>query len=154
MPPLREREDDIGPLTMYFAQKYAAKFSPRIERISSQMVAELNAYDFPGNIRELGHIVEQAVIFSKNEKLILPRSLKGKVETQISPNGKSNKIYPESEKQTLETIERAQIIEVLRQTSGRIKSKDSAAENLGLNSATVELRIKKFGIENKCSDFQ
>jgi len=148
LPALRERKEDIEPLTMYFAEKYAAKFSRRITKISSKMLAELHAYDFPGNIRELEHIVEHAVIFSKNEKLILPRSLTGKVETQILANVESTKTaLPESDKQTLETIERAHIIEILRQTDGRIKGKNGAAEILGLNPATVYFRMKKLGIE-------
>ncbi len=146
VPSLRERREDIEPLTMYFAQKYAAKFSRCIERISTQMLAELNAYDFPGNIRELEHIVEHAVIFSKNETLILPRPLTGNGETQISPNGETNK-PPKNEKQTLKSIERDHIIGVLRQTSGRIKGKGGAAEILGLNPATVYFRMKKLGIE-------
>ena len=144
MPPLRERKEDIEPLTMYFARKYAAKFSRRIERISSEMLAELNAYNFPGNIRELEHIVEHAVIFSKNEKLILPRplTLNGENKAEIT-----NKPSIEDEPQTLESIEREHIIEILRQTAGRIKGKRGAAEILGLNPATVYFRMKKLGIE-------
>jgi transcriptional regulator with GAF, ATPase, and Fis domain len=149
MPPLRERREDIEPLTLYFARKYAAKFSRLIERVSTEMLRELNAYDFPGNIRELEHIVEHAVIFSKNEKLILPRLLIGNAETnQVSSGDESKKIkLSASEPQTLSSIEREHIIEVLRQTSGRIKGKRGAAEILGLNPATVYFRMKKLGIE-------
>jgi transcriptional regulator with PAS, ATPase and Fis domain len=149
MPALRERREDIEPLTLYFARKYAAKFSRRIERVSNAMLRELNSYDFPGNIRELEHIVEHAVIFSKNEKLILPRPLTENRETnQVSAASESAK--PKSsvdDPQTLSSIERQHIIEVLRQTSGRIKGKRGAAEILGLNPATVYFRMKKLGIE-------
>ena len=147
MPNLRERREDIEPLTMYFAEKYAAKFSRRITRISSKMLTELHAYDFPGNIRELEHIVEHAVIFSKYEKLILPRSLTTvtvKTEKNSKPLDKKEAV---AESQSLQTIEREHILSVLRQTSGRIKGKNGTAEILGLNPATVYFRMKKLGIE-------
>lgn len=152
MPNLRERRQDIEPLTMYFAEKYAAKFSRRIERISSKMLAELHAYDFPGNIRELEHIVEHAVIFSKNEKLILPRSLTGntpnaEIVSTAEPKTSSPHKPSAAESQSLQTIEREHIMRVLNQTSGRIKGKRGAAEILGLNPATVYFRMKKLGIE-------
>lgn len=151
VPALRERPEDIEPLTMYFARQYAAKFSRRIERVSTEMLRELKAYDFPGNVRELEHIVEHAVIFSKNEKLFLPRPLAEKVETnQVSDGNESAQLESsEGETQTLSSIERQHIIEVLRQTSGRIKGKGGAAEILALNPATVYFRMKKLGIERK-----
>lgn len=149
MPPLRTRRADIEPLTLHFAQKYAAKFSRRIDRVSSRMLAELNAYDFPGNIRELEHIVEHAVIFSRDEKLILPRPLvadlaEGKTAETVES---SNPPFPNSEKQTLAKVEREHILAVLRQTSGRIKGAGGAAEILGLNPATVYFRMKKLEIK-------
>jgi formate hydrogenlyase transcriptional activator len=146
MPPLRERKEDIESLTMYFAQKYAAKFSRQIERISSKMLSELKAYDFPGNIRELEHIVEHAVIFSKNEKLILPRSLNTNVVTQADELNIS-KAPPSNGTKNLQDVECEHITEVLRQTAGRIKGKQGAAEILGLNPATVYFRMKKLGIK-------
>lgn len=155
MPPLRERRADIESLTMYFARKYAAKFSRRIERVSAQMLAELLAYDFPGNVRELEHIVEHAVIFSRDEKLVLPRPLLNNRVNQIAdlvaaPETVVNAVNfssPNNENQTLRVIEREHIAEVLRQTAGRIKGKRGAAEILGLNPATVYFRMKKLGIE-------
>ncbi len=148
IPALRERREDIEPLTLYFACKYAAKFSRRIERVSTEMLRELNRYGFPGNIRELEHIVEHAVIFSKNEKLILPRPLAGTVEKNQVSDGNESAQFESSDDapQTLSSIEREHIIEVLRQTSGRIKGKGGAAEILGLNPATVYFRMKKLGI--------
>lgn len=159
LPALRERREDIEPLTMYFAEKYAAKFSRRITRISSQMLAELHAYDFPGNIRELEHIVEHAVIFSRDEKLILPRTLapnNPNAEIIAAANTAKPSIQlpknPAANTQTLQSIEREHILSVLRRTAGRIKGKQGAAEILGLNPATVYFRMKKLGIEK--NDFK
>lgn len=152
LPPLSERREDIEALTLHFARKYAAKFSRQIESISTKMLNELNAYDFPGNIRELEHIVEHAVIFSKNEKLILPRSLNtevteksGDLETSVNHN-ESTEI---NGTRNLQDVERDHIINVLQQTAGRIKGKNGAAEILGLKPATVYFRMNKLGIDKK-----
>lgn len=144
LPTLSERKEDIKPLTLHFARKYAAKFSRKINSVSNEMLTELNAYNFPGNIRELEHIVEHAVIFSKTEQLILPRSL------ATNSNGKSqietSKSVKNGDSRNLQTIEREHINSVLKQTNGRIKGKNGAAEILGLNPATLYFRMKKLGI--------
>lgn len=151
---LRERKEDIEPLTMYFAKKYASKFSRSIESISSKMLSELQAYDFPGNIRELEHIVEHAVIFSKDEKLILPRSLtmnlvesSGHNSSQTTHEGSISLLAQNNETRKLLDVEREHIITILRQTEGRIKGKQGAAEILGLNPASLYFRMKKLAID-------
>jgi Nif-specific regulatory protein len=74
LPPLRERREDIGLLASYFAAKYAGKSQRRIAGISPEARAYLNAYDWPGNIRELENAMERAVVLGSSE-LILPEDL-------------------------------------------------------------------------------
>jgi hypothetical protein len=126
--------------------KYAAKFSRRIERVSSRYAPELYAYDFPGNIRELEHIVEHAVHFLEKRKLILPRPLAENRETnQVSSQRSAKLNRPLESSQTLSSIEREHIIEVLRQTSDESKANE-ARRKFGLNPATVYFG-EKLGIE-------
>jgi formate hydrogenlyase transcriptional activator len=68
-PPLRERQEDIGPLVNYFTQKFARRMNKRIEMISTETISALCRYHWPGNIRELENFVERAVIVSEGPNL-------------------------------------------------------------------------------------
>jgi len=74
IPPLRERRDDIAPLCRFFLNKFAKEFKKAVDSISDEVISLFMAYDFPGNVRELEHIVERAVILADG-KIIEPRHL-------------------------------------------------------------------------------
>src|SRR5208282_2389522 len=76
LPPLRERVQDILPLTEYFVAKFAASFNKPIDSIPDEVVAVLKAHDWPGNIRELQNSIERAVLYSPGSVLRLPLDLK------------------------------------------------------------------------------
>jgi formate hydrogenlyase transcriptional activator len=106
------------------------------------MLEALMNYEFPGNVRELEHIIEESVIFSKGETLQLHRPLKFAPDSPIaSPlaNNSSNK--------SLAEIEREYILATLKQTGGRIRGADGAAEILQIKPTTLEARMKKLGIK-------
>ena len=65
VPALREREGDIPLLAQYFVRKFAASLGKKIDRIPERMIAALQRYQWPGNIRELEHVIERAVILSR-----------------------------------------------------------------------------------------
>ena len=69
LPPLRERTDDIEPLARHFVDKLRGRTNPDIEQISDEAVALLRNYHFPGNVRELENIVEQALVFANPPQL-------------------------------------------------------------------------------------
>ena len=75
LPPLRERVQDIQPLTEFFVAKCAARFNKPIESIPDEVVAVLKAHDWPGNIRELQNCIERAVLYSPGSVLRLPLDL-------------------------------------------------------------------------------
>ena len=89
IPPLRERKEDITPLTKHFLQKYAKKENKKINGFSKEAMDILISYGFPGNVRELENIIERAVILEKSSAIQpenLPQTIKlFEVET-ISPN--------------------------------------------------------------------
>lgn len=74
IPPLRERREDIEPLSKHFLKKHLPKSNKKITGISSEALDILSAYSFPGNVRELENIIERAIILEKSSR-ITPDSL-------------------------------------------------------------------------------
>jgi transcriptional regulator with GAF, ATPase, and Fis domain len=136
LPPLRERVQDIQPLTEFFVAKFAARFNKPIDLIPDEVVAVLKAHDWPGNIRELQNFIERAVLFSPGSVLRLPLDLKHTVK-QIS----------ESASRSLADADREHILETLEQTDWMIGGQHGAANRLGLPRTTLIYKMRKLGIE-------
>ena len=140
LPPLRERVEDILPLTEFFVTKFAARLNKTIDSIPEEVVEVLKAHDWPGNIRELQNFIERAVLFSPGSVLRLPLDLKQTV-TQSS----------ESAARTLADADREHILETLNQTNWLIGGQDGAANRLGLPRTTLIYKMRKLGIETRRS---
>ncbi|MDR4495865.1 MAG: sigma 54-interacting transcriptional regulator [Nitrospirales bacterium] len=138
LPSLREREGDIPLLAQYFVRKCAANLGKRIDRIPESMMAALRQYAWPGNIRELEHIIERAVILTEGSSL---------EPIELSASGRAGSVSQAV--MTLEERERLHIIDTLEQTGWRVSGKAGAAELLGLKPTTLEARMKKLGIARK-----
>ncbi len=69
LPPLRDRTEDIEPLAQHFLKDFARKYKRSVSGLSAALLKEMHRYPWPGNIRELQHAVERAVIMTKGEKL-------------------------------------------------------------------------------------
>jgi DNA-binding NtrC family response regulator len=157
VPPLRERKEDIEKLAYFFAENFCKKFNKAFAGISPQMLAELEAYDYPGNIRELENIMEKAVILNDgSSRLSLRQSLSNKANIANLPNKNDS---GNNDIKTIEDIRRVQreteiahISSVLRKTRGRIRGRDGAAEMLNEKPTTLESRMMKLGIKKE--DFQ
>lgn len=137
LPPLRERKDDIPTLANHFIGIYSRKAARSIKSLSPRVLDAFMKYDWPGNIRELEHTIETAVLLSEGQvidKVLLP-------EIMQQPAGENNKI------KTIEENERQHIIAVLDMCKGKIFGKGGAAEILGMNVSTLNSRIKKLGID-------
>ncbi len=142
LPPLREREGDIPLLAQYFVQKCAANLGKKITRIPERMLGALQRYQWPGNIRELEHVIERAVILSEGHQL-------EPIEWLTPASGKA---FGNGNVLTLEEMERQHIVNVLEQTNWRVSGDKGAAKILGLNATTLEARMKKLGIERQKRD--
>lgn len=136
IPPLRERKEDIPLMVKYFCDKFGKKIGKKIESVDQKAMDVLLAYDWPGNVRELGNIIERAVIITSGYKLQLGDWVP--VKTKAS----SSKTLL-----TLEENERKHIIEALKLTGGRVSGERGAAKFLGINSSTLESRMRKLGIK-------
>jgi formate hydrogenlyase transcriptional activator len=140
LPPLRERVQDIVPLTEYFVAKFAASLNKPIDVIPDDVAAVLKAHDWPGNIRELQNFIERAVLFSPGSALRLPLDLKPMMAQRS-----------ESAPRTLADADREHILETLNQTNWLIGGQDGAANRLGLPRTTLIYRMRKLGIETRRS---
>jgi PAS domain S-box-containing protein len=138
LPPLRDRKQDIPLLATYFIKKYAADLGKKIETIAHSAMETLKAYPWPGNIRELEHVIERAVILSQGPQLELGEWLP-------KPRATSDAAAPT----TLEEVERAHILATLEGTGWRVSGENGAAKLLGLKPTTLEARMQKLGITRK-----
>ena len=140
LPPLRERIQDILPLTEFFLRKCAARLNRTIDSIPDEVVEVLKAHDWPGNIRELQNCIERAVLFSPGSVLRLPLDLKQTVMQRT-----------ENAARTLADADREHILETLKQTNWMIGGRDGAAHRLGLPRTTLIYKMRKLGIEMRRS---
>ena len=146
--PLRERKEDVAVLAAHFVSLVARNLKRPIPRLTQGNVADLERYDWPGNIRELQNVIERAVITSVAGKLRfdLPNvqlSRKTPATPYPSESGPEN-ILTEDD---IRRIERDNILSALRRTKWKVGGVGGAAELLGVKSTTLASRIKKLGIE-------
>lgn len=133
VPPLRSRGDDILVLAEFFLKKYTYKYDKPLLKLNSQAQQKLLKYQWPGNIRELEHSIEKAVILSENNVL--------KADDFFLKPVSSSRIEAESIK--LEEMEKRVIALALEKNPGNVSA---AAEQLGITRQTLYNKIKKFGI--------
>ena len=127
LPPLRERIEDIQPLTEFFVAKFAARLNKTIDSIPEEVVELLKLHDWPGNIRELQNLIERAVLFSPGSVLRLALDLK----QTIKPNS-------ESASRTLADADREHILETLQQTGWMIGGQGGAANRQSALACGIE----------------
>jgi DNA-binding NtrC family response regulator len=136
VPALRERRQDLLKLIQYFLKQYAAKHARKVERVAPAALELLQAYDYPGNARELANIVERAVIVAAGpsiEESDLPVGLSAAVKAQ------QRKAQPRS----LAQLEAAYISEVLAATNG---NKTECARILGISRKNLYEKIARYDL--------
>jgi transcriptional regulator with GAF, ATPase, and Fis domain len=150
LPALRQRKEDIPLLAVFFARKLCKKIGKPFRGIEDKAMGELVQYQWPGNIRELENVIEQAVIINDGQNLLtLGRQLTNKLSgdddkgTSSLPDGP--KTLSEI-KQLQQQTEREHILSILKIANGRIRGKNGAAELLNLKPTTLESRMEKLGI--------
>lgn len=140
VPALRDRVEDINLLVPHFVQLFSKKFGKPIPSVSARALKDLKRHGWPGNIRELKHTIERAMITWQNGSLRFDRS-----QPLFSPTKSSGKDH-ESRLKPMVEIERHHILRVLNAVGWKIEGPDGAAETLKLNQSTLRSRMKKLGI--------
>lgn len=139
MPPLRQREGDINLLAIHFVGTFCRKLGKPVKTISAAAMQLLVSYSWPGNIRELEHVIERTVLLSR-EDVITEFPLPG--QTTSLPSTITNTV------KTMAENEREHITSVLKSCNGKVSGPGGAAEILGLPVSTLNARMKKLGIRN------
>lgn len=134
VPPLRERPDDIPSLSDHFLQVYGKKYKRTGMKIDKSIVQKMKKYYWPGNIRELQHSIERAVILTEGKNIETPELL-------ISLTG----VKPKQDQQprTLEEMEKLFILQSLDGNEGNVSQ---TAISLGMTRTALYRRMKKHGI--------
>jgi two-component system response regulator HydG len=146
VPPLRERLEDVGELAEHFLNRANAR-SPRPKRISAAAIEALSAYDFPGNVRELENLVEQAAAMSEGDELgpgDFPLRTKGAAGARRStptPEGTLADVVAEAE--------RTAITGALERHGGDL---GAVADELSISATTLWRKMKRLGVRGAGND--
>jgi PAS domain S-box-containing protein len=137
IPPLRERKEDIRLLVEYFIHRFASKAGKQIRHIEKRSMERLEAYRWPGNIRELQNVVERSIIVSEGDTFSVDESWLS--DTHAVPP--LSEILVSQEKEMIESA--------LAASNGRISGPFGAALKLGIPRSTLESRIKALKIDRR-----
>jgi DNA-binding NtrC family response regulator len=158
LPPLRERGDDVLLLADHFLRRFSAKYGKAVDGIDARAREVLLAYPWPGNVRELSHVIERAVLWSREATLnvdhlsvasptrVAGNGLdQGKPSVQSPPQGDGvSAASTQPETTDLTQVERSMIERAMREAGG---NQTRAAQRLGISRDTLRYRLKKFGIQ-------
>jgi transcriptional regulator with PAS, ATPase and Fis domain len=136
LPPLRERQDDIPQLANHYLRQYAQKYRKNFQGIRPQAMDLLQRYNWPGNIRELQHAIERAIIMADGDEL------DSRDFFFLSAKPASEKVQ-QSSTLNLDDMERTTIQRAIDKNGGNISK---AAKELGLTRASLYRRLEKYGL--------
>ena len=148
MPPLREREGDVGVLCQHFLDRYAAEFGSPARRLSAAALEVMEAYRWPGNVREIRNVLERMVLLARGEELgvdDIPQEILGSRAPAAAPSGGDEAVpyaLPPGGVD-FEQLERSLVEQALRRTRG---NQTRAARLLGMNREQIRYRVEKFGL--------
>jgi transcriptional regulator with GAF, ATPase, and Fis domain len=145
MPPLRARRDDVPDLIHHFIHQCCARLHASIPKLPMRELERAQAYDWPGNIRELQNVVERAVILARGGSLTFPLP-----DTAPPPAASLSAVVVDKSEILTEgqwqQLERANVLRALARANFRVYGPDGAAALLGVNGATLASRLKRLGI--------
>ncbi|KLT64481.1 Fis family transcriptional regulator [Pedobacter sp. BMA] len=139
LPPLRDRLEDVPYLTTHFIERIARKTGRQVNAISKSALNKLLIYPWPGNIRELEHLIERSILLSSGpvlKEIHLPKIDR----KETTGKGEEQKI------KTIHENERDHILSILKRCNGKISGMGGAAEILNIPATTLNSKIKKFKI--------
>ncbi|MDW7681193.1 MAG: sigma-54-dependent Fis family transcriptional regulator, partial [bacterium] len=149
LPPLRDRIEDLKELAEHFARRSAIRFGLPTLLPTDDDLKILAAYSWPGNIRELGAVIDRAALLGNGKRLEIKKSLgwnesyeqhQNSINTNGSQPDLSGKIS------SLNDAVKKHISQALSLTNGRIEGNWGAAELLKINPHTLRARMRKLGI--------
>ncbi len=143
IPPLRKRKGDIPILSDYFLKKYCAENNKELDGISREAMDLLMKYDYPGNVRELENVIEQAVVLSR-ETLITTRDLPMTVRGIRTESDANDPTAEGTFVERVEAFEKRLILQALQETNG---VQTRAADILGITERHLRYKLKKYELK-------
>jgi len=155
LPPLRERGEDILALAQFYLRQFGTKYGKPARRIGAEAQALLLKYPWPGNVRELSHVIERAVLWSREATLgpdhlsltmpsetLAPPAVAAPAAAEAGPVTPPSALPPDGV--ALGDWERTMLEQAMRETGG---NQTRAAQRLGISRDTLRYRLKKYGIQ-------
>ena len=139
VPPLRTRQLDIIPLAEFFMEKFCHKYQLNKKAFSDNAKQALQSYHWPGNIRELSHLAERAILLSENHLIELHN-------LNIAPTSTTQTNFSAAQLLPFMTLEQAEINLIKQALSKTAQHIPQAAQLLGLSKASMYRRIEKYGL--------
>jgi two-component system response regulator HydG/two-component system response regulator AtoC len=143
VPPLRDRRADLPLLVEHFLKRFAHPGTAGPESIAPRALAALAEYSFPGNIRELEHTIQRAVVLANGKEIDLmhlPSAITGRISPARTDSGSSVRPLAEA----VQEFEREYLVRALRATGGR---KLHAADLLGISRKSLWKKLRELGID-------
>ena len=157
IPPLRERIDDLEDLLVFFILKYNTLLGKKVVQFSREVIKMLRVYDWPGNIRELEHLVEGTLNLAGNKKEVgidlLPDHFRERIQSmghahpKLEKMGKQQVVSVNSNHDVYSNSEGVDII--LEAMSSSFGNTTLAAKLLGISRQLLSYRLKKYGIDKR-----
>jgi two-component system response regulator HydG len=145
LPPLRARPLDVGHLVRGMVARYSTRFGKKLFSIHADAMRAIEQFPWPGNIRQLENVVQQAVLTCVGDTLTLAH-LPAMIQTRSDGQPHSAAGGPSSLAQNRETTERAVIIRALEKVA---YSRTRASQLLGVSRVTLYKKMKKYGLLTK-----
>lgn len=140
VPPLKKRKEDIPDLANHFIALYSDKMGRKVPALSDFALQQIMNYNWPGNIRELEHVIQRAILLTEGNTI---------KEIELSMSAKMHPEQP-TESFSIKTIlenERDYILYILKKCNGKISGSGGAAEILDIHPSTLNSKIKKLEIK-------
>jgi len=145
VPPLRERPSDIPLLVQHFLAQFQRKLAKPLRRMSADSLARLQAYPWPGNIRELQNVIERACVLADSPVVEIDGALLS-VDRSTAASGDASAALADGPITHLSENEANHIRRALAATKGKVHGPGGAADLLGVNPNTLRSRMRKLGI--------
>ncbi len=145
LPALRDRSEDIGQLTRHFITLFRQRTGKEVRDVHSEALLQMAAYHWPGNIRELEHVIERSLVLCRGE-ILEQVMLPGRPAATIpAPVASETQVRMKS----LKEFEKEYLMAVLKKCDGRLSGKNGAATILGIPTSTLHSKLIKLGIKSR-----
>jgi DNA-binding NtrC family response regulator len=147
VPPLRDRPEDVVPLALHFADRFAERYGRELDGISDEAVRLLETHAWPGNVLELRNVMDRAVVQARGRWIHALDLGLGSGPPRLSPRSAADAGYPPT--RSLADVERDHIRKVLKYTNGAM---GQAAEILGIHRNTLTRKVDQYGLREESDD--